>query len=534
MARERASADGSRNEKDWRERYLSCLDEIEEKERRWAEAEKTLLGCVSRLALTGYGDDAEVDARLDALRAAVRSGAQPNRLADLIEDVQSAVDTAERREETPPPSVVEAPPAAVAATPEPTTTPEPAARRVPERAPAAEVVAAEEPEPPPRRAGRSFLSRLLPRAGHTDDDRVVNLVLREMLDRIEFPDGLAGEVDAIVQALERPLQGKAALAMAQRVADLMVAVRRALAKERDAIEAFLGQVTERLGELDEFIGRVREGHQDSRCAGDALRESVAGDIVGLTAAMDSSDSFEALKATVTERLSHIESRLTQFLQAEAERNAESSRELERLSQRLRDSETVAAKLRQHLDVQRQRAMHDALTGLYNRRALDERLAEEHARHLRHGGGLAVLVLDVDHFKRINDQFGHAAGDRVLKAVGQVLARCTRASDVVGRFGGEEFLCLLPGTNAEQALVLADKLRVRLAETRFRHRDDTVQVTVSIGVAAFTAGEAPDAVIERADVALYAAKRGGRNRCVAAGPPGAPADVAPSEPRATVH
>jgi diguanylate cyclase (GGDEF)-like protein len=161
----------------------------------------------------------------------------------------------------------------------------------------------------------------------------------------------------------------------------------------------------------------------------------------------------------------------------------------------------------------QRATRDALTGLLNRVSLEDRLARELERQARYGHGLAVLVLDLDHFKQVNDAHGHAVGDRLLSAVGGALAEGLRASDGAARVGGEEFVVLLPECERSRAVATAEKLRRRLAELRVPLASgDELGVTVSVGVAVCSApGTDAAGLLARADAACYLAKRAGRNR-----------------------
>ncbi|WP_047258265.1 sensor domain-containing diguanylate cyclase [Chromobacterium subtsugae] len=155
------------------------------------------------------------------------------------------------------------------------------------------------------------------------------------------------------------------------------------------------------------------------------------------------------------------------------------------------------------------ARNDALTGLNNRMAANEQLQDEHQRYGRSGEPYAVLLLDIDHFKRVNDSCGHDAGDRVLAHLAQVIRQAARATDFVARYGGEEFLLLLPATDAEGAAVLAEKIRAAVEQST---APDVGRITVSIGLAVASRGdEQPEAVVKRADQALYQAKAGGRNR-----------------------
>ncbi len=156
------------------------------------------------------------------------------------------------------------------------------------------------------------------------------------------------------------------------------------------------------------------------------------------------------------------------------------------------------------------ATHDGLTGLWNRRQFDQMLeaAVKHAE--RHGSALCVVMVDLDHFKRINDRHGHAIGDEVLKAVAGTLAGSVRAGDEVGRFGGEEFVLLLPAATMAQATSLSNRLRSRL-ETLQSLPAGEPPVTGSFGLAAWRAGESAGDLVRRADQALYRAKASGRNR-----------------------
>lgn len=154
------------------------------------------------------------------------------------------------------------------------------------------------------------------------------------------------------------------------------------------------------------------------------------------------------------------------------------------------------------------AHSDELTGLPNRRALLDRLQATVLEAERHGGHATLALIDVDHFKRINDRFGHAAGDEVLARLAKLLAAGLRQTDCVGRWGGEEFLLLCPATPPTAARDLADRLRDVVAACPFPHGE---RVTISIGLAAVRAGESADRVLARADAALYEAKARGRNR-----------------------
>jgi two-component system cell cycle response regulator len=154
---------------------------------------------------------------------------------------------------------------------------------------------------------------------------------------------------------------------------------------------------------------------------------------------------------------------------------------------------------------------DPLTALPNRRAFDEDLAREAARAARSGAPLAVVVLDIDRFKAVNDTHGHAAGDAVLQAVATRAAGAIRAGDLLARLGGEEFGILLPGADLARAVDAAERIRAALAALPVEAAGRALPITASFGCAALAPGEPPHALVARADARLYEAKRDGRNR-----------------------
>jgi diguanylate cyclase (GGDEF)-like protein len=174
----------------------------------------------------------------------------------------------------------------------------------------------------------------------------------------------------------------------------------------------------------------------------------------------------------------------------------------------REREEAVAKLQEF-------ANRDGLTGIANRRFFEGRLRDEFTRWQRYGGDMSMLLFDLDHFKKINDQFGHGVGDTVLRVMAQRVAGVVRAQDTFGRFGGEEFALLLPCTPLDDAMLVAEKIRLVIEQTPVELIGTTVPVTVSLGGAAAREGvPAYDVLINEADAALYSAKRQGRNRAVA--------------------
>jgi diguanylate cyclase (GGDEF)-like protein len=159
---------------------------------------------------------------------------------------------------------------------------------------------------------------------------------------------------------------------------------------------------------------------------------------------------------------------------------------------------------------------DALTRLFNRSHLEKRLSEELERHRRFAAQFSIIMIDIDYFKTINDTRGHLCGDHALRQLAAILQQMVRAVDVVGRYGGEEFCCVLPGTSVANAAILAERLRIRVAEAPFSYGAEQFSITISLGVAECGAGtETLEGLVGSADEALYRAKHAGRNRVVCA-------------------
>jgi len=156
---------------------------------------------------------------------------------------------------------------------------------------------------------------------------------------------------------------------------------------------------------------------------------------------------------------------------------------------------------------------DALTGIYNRRFLESRLREECERHRRYARSMSLIMIDIDFFKKVNDTYGHQFGDLVLKSVASKVVSVIRKTDIVARFGGEEFCCILPETDADAAEKVAEHLRTHVEGMENNFEKTSIRVTISLGISSFVTEDTSETLLKRADDALYQAKHSGRNRFV---------------------
>jgi diguanylate cyclase (GGDEF)-like protein len=185
--------------------------------------------------------------------------------------------------------------------------------------------------------------------------------------------------------------------------------------------------------------------------------------------------------------------------------------LSNMEAKLRLMKDETAEYKKRLSIQKHKLFLDSLTQVHNRAALDERLELEYKRWLRYGTPLCLAIIDIDHFKHINDNYGHMAGDKALKVVAKALQNALRDTDFIARFGGEEFVVLLPNINPDKYQKPLENLRQTIKSIPFRFRDARVEITISIGATLFRTGDHTTDAFERADKALYSSKHSGRDQ-----------------------
>lgn len=276
-------------------------------------------------------------------------------------------------------------------------------------------------------------------------------------------------------------------------------------------ETYLQQLNERLEGFQSHLHEASAGHADNSTAARELDSQLREHVDGLQSSVQGAADVDSLKHILENRLEGLLVTMDEHKHERDRREQELAGRLQGLSERVASMEHEALGYREHLEEQRQKALLDPLTGLPNRAAWSERVEREMLDWQENGGHLAMAILDLDHFKRINDNYGHLAGDKVLKIVADQLRKRLRGRDFIARFGGEEFVMLLPQTTPAVAAQVAEVLRATVEACPFHFKGERVVITTSIGLGAFRSGERSDQVLKRADAALYRAKELGRNR-----------------------
>jgi len=285
-----------------------------------------------------------------------------------------------------------------------------------------------------------------------------------------------------------------------------------------------GAVTEAL--MRELHGRFLEPMSEFTALGEALAElsGTLKEALGTMAShgADSAAFSDALRELSADSL-HDPQRLRQTLAHLAEQARTMTRRSQEMGRRIAQSSEQIEALRSELEDARRDAETDALTGLSNRRAFDQRLAALAREAAASGQPLAMILIDIDHFKSVNDRFGHPVGDALLRRTASTLNATLREHGRAARFGGEEFAVLLPGLRVAEALAVAEALRHAVEGQSLALRTTGIKlgdVTVSLGLAMLRPGDDELRLTERADAALYRAKQEGRNRCCVDGQPAA--------------
>jgi diguanylate cyclase len=257
---------------------------------------------------------------------------------------------------------------------------------------------------------------------------------------------------------------------------------------------------------------VRRDNDEAKSRSLALTDSVEIGVSSIEKTITKSTDLTTLKQDVSSNLTEIRKHVEDYKHAEEVKKDISSQSYAKIIEELSRSQKESEKLQAQLHESKIQLLRDPLTDIANRLAYDERIIVEFNRWKRTNVPLCLALWDLDHFKQINDKYGHGVGDRVLKLFADIIQSRIRKVDLFARIGGEEFVLLMPDTSIENAMNLNNKLRVMLEECNFHYEGQHCKITSSVGVAEFRRGDKAEIVLEKADKALYHSKNTGRNRC----------------------
>lgn len=341
-------------------------------------------------------------------------------------------------------------------------------------------------------------------------------LLIRLLEQLIVPKSLEADADRVKQDLENKANAKGWKQLLNDVTNLINAIRLSMQAAKYEFQGFLQQITDRLKDMDEFLASETTKLESAQHDGRKFDDDMQGDVSAIRADIDQATGLSQLKTLVDTKLEHISEHIITYRIAEKKRIEQSRDDVESMHQRMQALEKETESLKKVIVEKNQQAMFDALTKVPNRLFYEQKIEEEFGRWQRTDSPLVLAVWDIDFFKKINDKFGHKAGDKVLETIAQLINKGIRSTDFFARYGGEEFVMLLPDTGVQEALSLADGLREAIKNCSFHYRGEEVRITASCGLSGFNPGDKVSEVFERADKALYEAKERGRNACVLAG------------------
>jgi diguanylate cyclase len=334
--------------------------------------------------------------------------------------------------------------------------------------------------------------------------------LQLLIDELPFSGDIASELNKIKRQLLQLVDDNLLPGLCLQLIELTIEGCR---QERHNSTLFLAQLNNNLGEMHHhfaislsegealFDARTHHGHH------------IAGELRAIGEHLVSQDNAP-LKEEIELRMRSINHVLVQHERLQ-ERERSLLNRMNAMEQQIQSLKRESHNFKQQLIAQNDKLLIDNLTQIYNRAAMEERLAVEYRRWLRYQTPLCVALLDIDYFKDINDKYGHLAGDKALRLIARTIQKSLRDSDFVARYGGEEFLILLNNVNPEHIRIPLEKLREQLNKIHFRFKNERVTITASIGATLFLQGDNTTSALERADQALYRAKHEGRDQIVIA-------------------
>ena len=281
-------------------------------------------------------------------------------------------------------------------------------------------------------------------------------VLIQLMQMLEFPLEIRAQADVVIKRMRRGIEVDEIDMYLAEIVDLALRSRLLAQNEKQEMERFLKGLSAQLSDIDHYLLNQEVSERQTKELRDKLSDNLDEEVGVIETTLHEASDLETVKSVIQERLDTIHGHLDESRQVEAQRAEKAEAENQRLQAQLKNSENVTADLIDKLYKERELAVRDPLTGLYNRIAYEERIKEEIKRWRRYKHHLSLIIMDIDRFKRVNDNYGHRTGDRLLRFLADVIQGQIRETDMLVRFGGEEFVILASNTSQENACILARK------------------------------------------------------------------------------
>lgn len=332
--------------------------------------------------------------------------------------------------------------------------------------------------------------------------------LLELIELLNVPSQHMARAHSLIQQLEA---GPSAAELEVCLKEIAELARICGGSAEVDIQKYLVGLNQQLEYLRSFLDKAEDSDTVQRQRNNLLDQTVRQDVRKISHTVKNTSDINELKQAVNTQLASLIKAVNNHKVAEDKHHTALKQDRAALLARLDEMELKAEQFRKSAEEAHMRSKTDPLTGLANRFGFDQQLENELERFERYATPFSLCVADIDFFKRVNDDFGHLAGDKCLRLVAKILRSNLRGVDFVARIGGEEFVILMPSTHAEAARQAAENVRMALEQSPFNFQSRPIQITISIGVAEVKAKDTADTLFGRADRCLYDAKNNGRNR-----------------------
>ncbi len=496
------------SDKDWKQQYSQILQQLEDKESAWEELETLLRKAISRLSISAKGMDQQLDQCLQNIQNSSRDK-DDGKLASELEElskIMSRLDDFTKHGET---GVTAA---------------------------SADIhdhllqlinhlqldgsdqtiledfktsLAALDTEQCIQQLADLINSQL-------DNDTIagpIQQVLITLIEKFSFSHGGSEQLNHIKDRLESDFDSESWHAYLDQIIEEIRITISSISHEKIELESLIVDVTRQLSEISGVLSEEHSASQQGRKETNNLQQLMNESVQSIENSVQQESDIDALKNHINENLGKIKRGVEEFVEKDNKRFEDSESRIQVLQQQIRFMDHESQQLKLKLSDNRQKLMFDSLTGARSRLSYEEILDQEFSRWERYREAFCYAIFDIDHFKHVNDRFGHNAGDKALQIVANLMSKHIRKTDFLFRIGGEEFVLLLPKTGLQHAKPLAEKIRRSVGESNFHFKQEQLQLTLSGGLTMVLPLDTPEFLYERADKALYEAKQNGRDRLV---------------------
>lgn len=513
------------DDKDWKSKYFTSLKELEEMEKSWGKLEDMLRKTISRVTITAKG----IDPQLDKILNDIQNHTRNKKDLELQEDLEHLAQALLRIEEQP---AKKASPAEydveidtdISHDPDPTSFTLALMDQLQvseQQQPQIDQLRNKLPDIKPESCLAELavlINRLLQiEASATEDKSQSFEVLIAMIEKITFSFGNSSELDALTERLENATTEDNWRDFLDLIIKQIRVIIHGISNEKIELEGLIVDVTRQLSEISSALNDEHLDTLQGRKETQQLQQVMDKSVQNIQQTVQSETDIHQLKSAISTNLQSIKTSLQEFVIHDSQRFEKAESRNQKLQQQIQYMEQESKQLKKKLSENRKKLMFDSLTGVRNRLSYDEILEQELSRYTRYREPFSFAVLDIDHFKRINDEYGHNAGDKALQIVAQMMSRNIRKTDFLFRIGGEEFVLILPKTPLDSAAPLVEKIRKSVGETNFHFKQQKVNISLSAGLSSMRERDTAESIYERADKALYQAKNSGRNKLVVTTP-----------------